>query len=132
MKQILYISFLLFGLLSFGQEADKNAKLIRGFVFEDNLIPANVEVCVKGTSVKTETDLDGKFTIQAKLGDVLIISSFGERPIEITVTEKKCYTAYLFRDTGLYYYTKKGARIIKKKRRKAVRKYKQGFYDCND
>lgn len=132
MKQIFYISFLLYTILSFGQETNNNTKIIRGFVFEEPCLPAHVEVSIKSSGVKTVTDADGKFTIQAKVGDILVISSYGERPIEFIVTEKNCYTAYLFRDTGLYYYTKKGARIIKKKRRKAVRKYKQGFYDCND
>jgi hypothetical protein len=132
MKKNIYILFLLSSVLSFGQEINIKTKIIRGFVFAENLIPAKMEVSIKGTDVKTQTDSDGKFTIEAKEGAVLLITSFGERPIEITITEKNCYTAYLFRDTGLYYYTKKGARIIKKTRRKAVRKYKQGFYDCND
>lgn len=131
MNKIFFLLFL-FTAFSFAQEADKKNKIIRGFVFEDHLIPAQVEVSVKGTDLKTFTDADGKFVIQAKLDDVLVISSFGQRPIEITVTEKNCYTAQLFKDTGLYYYTKKAARVIKKIRRKAMRKYKQGFYDCDD
>jgi len=131
MNKIFFL-LLLFTAFSFGQETNKNTKTIRGFVFEDHLLPAQVEVSIKGTAVKTFTDADGKFTIEAKADDVLVISSFGERPIEITVTEKNCYTAQLFRDTGLYYYTKKAARQIKKIKRKAMRKYKQGFYDCND
>lgn len=128
----LFFVLLLFTAFSFAQETNKKTKIIRGFVFEDYCIPANVGVSVKGTGMKTLTDADGKFTIQSKVGDVLVISSFGERPIEIIVTEKNCYTAQLFKDTGLYYYTKKGARLIKKTRRKTMRKYKQGFYDCND
>lgn len=131
MNKIFFL-LLLFTAFSFGQEANENTKIIRGFIFEDYCLPAQVEISVKGTTVKTLTDADGKFTIQAKVGDVLVISSFGERPIEITITEKNCYTAQLFKDTGLYYYTKKGARKIKKIRRKTKRKYKQGFYDCND
>ncbi|TDO77819.1 hypothetical protein EV143_10351 [Flavobacterium chryseum] len=131
MNKIFFL-LLLFTAFSFAQEANKKNKIIRGFVFEDYLIPAQVEISVKGTDLKTFTDADGKFVIQAKLDDVLVISSFGERPIEITVTEKNCYTAQLFKDTGLYYYTKKAARIVKKIRRKAMRKYKQGFYDCDD
>lgn len=128
----LFFLLLLFTAFSFGQETNKNTKIIRGFVFEDYYLPAQVEVSVKGTAVKTLTDADGKFTIQAKAGDVLVISTFAGRPIEITVTEKNCYTAQLFKDTGLYYHTKKGARKTKKIRRKTIRKYKQGFYDCND
>lgn len=131
MNKILFL-LLLFTAFSFAQETDKKNKIIWGFVFEDHLLPAQVEVSVKGTDLKTFTDADGKFSIEAKLDDVIVISPFGERPIEITVTEKNCYTAHLFRDTGLYYYTKKAARMVKKIRRKAMRKYKQGFYDCDD
>lgn len=110
----------------------KKTKTIRGFVFEDYMIPAQMEVSIKGTDIKTQTDADGKFTIEANEGDVLIISAFGERTIEIIITEKNCYTCSLFRDTGLIYRTKKGHRERNKMRRKAIRKFKQGFYDCND
>lgn len=131
MNKIFFL-LLIFSAFSFAQEADKRNKMIRGFVFEDHLIPAQVDVSVKGTDLKTFTDADGKFIIEAKQDDVLVISSYGQRPIEITVTEKNCYTAHLFKDTGLYYYTKKAARAIKKIRRKTMRKYKKGFYDCDD
>ena len=128
MNKIFFL-LLLFTTFSFAQESNK---MIRGFVFEDYLIPAQVDVSVKGTDLKTFTDANGKFIIEAKLDDVLVISSYLQRPIEITVTEKNCYTTHLFKDTGLYYYTKKAVRVIKKIRRKAMRKYKQGFYDCDD
>lgn len=110
----------------------KDTKIIRGFVFEEHMIPAQMEVSLKGTNVKTQTDGDGKFTIEAKEGDIILISSFGERTIEITVTEKNCYEAYLFRDTGLIYRTKKGYKERNKTRQKTIRKFKQGFYNCND
>ena len=132
MKKNIYILFLLFSALSFGQKINIKTKIIRGFVFQENLIPASMEVSIKGTDIKTQTDTDGKFTIEAKKGEVLLITSFGERPIEITVTEKNCYSIALFRDTELYYYTKKTIRERNKIKRKTIRKYKQGFYDCND
>jgi len=110
----------------------KKTKTIRGFVFEDYMIPAQMKVSIKGTNIKTQTDADGKFTIEADEGDILIISAFGERTIEIIITEKNCYTCSLFRDTGLVYYTKKGIRERNKIRSRTKRKYKQGFYDCKD
>lgn len=132
MKQILCILFLHFYVLSFGQDLNIKTKTIRGFVFEDHMVPARMDVSVKGTDNKTETDADGKFTLVVNEGDIILISSFGERTIEIIITEKNCYEAYLFSDTGLIYRTKKGYRERNKMRRKAIQKFKQGFYDCND
>lgn len=114
------------------KKTEIKTKKIRGFVFEDYMIPAQMEVGIKGTDIKTQTDADGKFTMEANEGDVLLISAFGERTIEITITEKNCYQTYLYRDTGLIYSTKKVHRERNKTRRKAIRKSKQGFYDCND
>lgn len=43
-------------------------------------------VKVKGTTRAASTDADGKFTIDAKTGDILIISSIGFTNKEVTVT----------------------------------------------
>ena len=43
-------------------------------------------VMVKGTTVGTITDFDGKFSVQAKVGDVLQISFIGYKPQEIVVS----------------------------------------------
>lgn len=43
-------------------------------------------VKVKGTTRAAPTDADGKFTIEAKTGDILIISSIGFTNKEVTVT----------------------------------------------
>ena len=133
MKKTILIHLLLFvPIFSFSQEIDQKVKTIRGFIFEEPCIPAHAEVNIKGTDVKAYTDSDGKFTISAKVGDILVDSSFGERTFEIGVTESNCYKGQFFRDDGLYYYPKKVHRERKKKCRKAMRKYKQGFYDCKD
>ncbi|TKB97503.1 TonB-dependent receptor [Pedobacter cryotolerans] len=49
------------------------------------LIPGAV-VKVKGTTKAASTDAEGKFTIDAKTGDILIISSIGFTTKEVTVT----------------------------------------------
>ena len=43
-------------------------------------------VSVKGTSVSTSTDAKGTFTIRAKAGDILLVSSVGYKTKEVTVT----------------------------------------------
>ena len=44
-----------------------------------------VSVTVKGTSVGTETDFDGKYSVKAKNGDVLVFRSLGFKTLEKTV-----------------------------------------------
>ena len=51
---------------------------------DGGLIGASVKI--KGTNVGTMTDMDGNFTIDAKKGDVLVISYIGYTTQEITVT----------------------------------------------
>ncbi|MFU1858655.1 SusC/RagA family TonB-linked outer membrane protein [Sphingobacterium sp. NGMCC 1.201703] len=47
-----------------------------------------VSVKIKGTSKGTSTDADGAFTIQGKVGDVLVVSYIGYSSAEITVSGK--------------------------------------------
>lgn len=51
---------------------------------EGGLIGATVKI--KGTNVGTITDLDGNFTLEAKKGDVLVISCIGYATQEVKVT----------------------------------------------
>ncbi|MDM1295227.1 TonB-dependent receptor [Sphingobacterium sp. N143] len=43
-------------------------------------------VAVKGTSVSTSTDAQGAFSIKAKAGDILVVTSVGYKSQEVTVT----------------------------------------------
>ncbi|MCD8739931.1 SusC/RagA family TonB-linked outer membrane protein [Mucilaginibacter roseus] len=52
-------------------------------------------VVVKGTTKATSTSTDGKFTISAKNGDVLTISSVGYTNKEVAVTSEKNYSITL-------------------------------------
>ncbi|WP_293902484.1 MULTISPECIES: SusC/RagA family TonB-linked outer membrane protein [unclassified Sphingobacterium] len=52
---------------------------------EDGPVSA-ATVSVKGTSVSTSTDAKGTFTIRAKAGDILLVSSVGFKTKEVTVT----------------------------------------------
>ncbi len=67
----------------------KNVLSIGGTVRDEEGNPMpGVSVVVKGTSKGVQTFLDGKFTIEANAGDVLVISSVGFIRQEIAVTGK--------------------------------------------
>ncbi|MCK0132538.1 TonB-dependent receptor [Flavobacteriaceae bacterium F08102] len=66
--------------LSFAQE-----RTITGTVTDDSGPLPGVSILIKGTQKGVETDFDGKFTIQAKTGDVLIFSYVGMATKEVAV-----------------------------------------------
>ncbi|WP_339918650.1 TonB-dependent receptor [uncultured Flavobacterium sp.] len=65
---------------SFAQE-----KVIKGVVSDSSGPIPGVNVVVKGTKVGIQTDFDGKFSIQAKTGDVLVFSFVGLEDKSVTV-----------------------------------------------
>ena len=60
-------------------------KLVSGTVKANGEALIGVAVQVKGTTNGVATDLNGKYTIQASTGDVLVFSYIGMSPQEITV-----------------------------------------------
>lgn len=58
-------------------------------------------VVVKKTTVGTSTDFDGNFSINAKVGDVLVITSLGYVSKEITVGQERQLTIKLQEDASL-------------------------------
>jgi hypothetical protein len=52
----------------------------------DGLPLPGASVIIKGTSLGTQTDFDGKYKIQANIGNILVISYVGMDPIEITLS----------------------------------------------
>ncbi|QEC46090.1 TonB-dependent receptor [Pseudobacter ginsenosidimutans] len=54
-----------------------------------------VTVNVKGTNTTTLTDADGRFTVDARSGDLLAISFVGHRPVEVKITEAASYEVLL-------------------------------------
>jgi glutamate synthase domain-containing protein 3 len=47
---------------------------------------SGVNIAVKGTSKGTQSDALGNFTLDAKAGDVLVVSSIGYKAKEVTVS----------------------------------------------
>jgi Ca-activated chloride channel family protein len=66
-------------------------KTINGIVTEkSNRLPLpGVSIHIKGTTKGTQTDIDGKFTIKAKLGDQLVFSYIGFKQSVVTIAKKE-------------------------------------------
>ena len=142
MKQILYISFLLFAVFSFGQ--DIKTKTIKVFVFGNvsyikTQIPvfeADILIYIDGTVRETKTDKDGKFQIEVKEGDELIFSVLGYDEQKILITDKNCYKIFLWsKDFDVWESRKtfkKNRRYYRKLEKEILKKVKKGIYDCFD
>ena len=71
---------------STGFTAEAQANRVTGVIRDaqgEPLIGATVKV--KGTNRGTATDVDGKYSIVANRGDVLVVSYIGSKPMEVTV-----------------------------------------------
>lgn len=77
----LAILFFVFALqLAYAQD-----KRISGIVSDDSGPIPGVNVLLKGTKNGVQTDFDGKYSIQAKTGDILLFSYMGMEDVTITV-----------------------------------------------
>lgn len=74
---LLTLLLALFVQLSFAQE-----KTVSGTVSDESGALPGVSVIIKGTSTGTDTDFDGKYSIKAKTGDVLVYSYIGYKTTE--------------------------------------------------
>lgn len=66
--------------ISFAQE-----KTVSGTVVDKDGALPGVSVLIKGTTKGTDTDFDGKYTIKANVGDVLVFSYLGYETVERTI-----------------------------------------------
>ncbi len=81
---------------------NEKATTITGVVFDDQDTPLiGATVLVKGTQTGAVTDLDGRFSLKAAKGDVLVVSYIGMLSKEVTVTEQKNYKISLTSNTEL-------------------------------
>lgn len=100
-SNIIYMIFiLLFTLptLTFGQE-----KTITGTIvsLSDNIPLTGATVIVKGTNTGSITDFDGKYTITASTGDVLVFSFIGFQTKEAPVSSQTIINVSLTEDTAM-------------------------------
>ena len=97
-KNLLRFALMLTLAIPFNLFAQKT--MINGVVADnknESIIGANV--LIKGTTSGTITDFDGKFSIEASMGDVLVISYIGMNPTEIKVGSNKNLRITLGEDT---------------------------------
>ena len=78
-KFLMYTLLLLFTAVGYAQQVSGNV------TDNDNLPLPGVNVVVKGTTVGTQTDFDGNYTINTTSGDALIFSYLGQKTVEIAV-----------------------------------------------
>ncbi len=77
------------------------AQGIKGTVMSDGEPVIGATVKVKGTSTATLTDVDGKFSINAKVGDVLEVSYVGLKSTEHTVASATDITIQMLADQSI-------------------------------
>lgn len=77
---ILMCILTLFVQVGFAQE-----KTLSGVVSEEGLPLPGVSVVISGTTNGTQTDLDGKYSLKTKTGDVLVFSFVGMKDVKHTV-----------------------------------------------
>lgn len=84
------------------KKAGTNPMKISGTIVDDNnepIIGANVSM--KGTTIGTITDVDGKFNIEASPGMTLLISYIGYATKEVSVSNQTVYKIKMQEDTQL-------------------------------
>jgi len=70
--RIITLLFLIIVQYGFAQE-----NVIKGFVSSGSDPLPGVSIIIKGTSVGTETDFDGNYSIKASKGDILVFRYLG-------------------------------------------------------
>jgi hypothetical protein len=63
--------------IKIAKDSIKNSKIIKGTVYDTDGPIAGATVLIKGSQDSTYTDFDGKFEIEAQLGDKIEISYVG-------------------------------------------------------
>lgn len=98
MKQKIYIVFVLFFLTAFhvfSQEKISSKSVYSDRITDDNGKPlSGITVRVRGTSAKAKTNANGEFSIQAKHGDLIILSKDGKKINSYTYTGSPHYEVY--------------------------------------
>ncbi len=87
--KVKYYFLLMFIFLGFAQETLAQTKSVKGIVTSasDKTTLPGVSVIIQGTQKGTQTDFDGKYTINASEGDVLVFSYLGFTSKNVTVTK---------------------------------------------
>jgi TonB-linked SusC/RagA family outer membrane protein len=94
-KVLIFIFFLFFSLFSFAQQKI----IVNGIVFNENNVPMpGVSVNLKGTTVGTTTDADGKFSIQVNKGAILDFSYVGMKTQQVKIQDRTNFNIIMQED----------------------------------
>lgn len=74
---------------------------IRGTVSDSSGTLPNVSISVKDTQQGTESDFDGKYSINASKGDVLVFNYLGYKAVEKTVGNSKIINVIMTEDSNI-------------------------------
>lgn len=80
LKGLILLIFVLTTQLLLAQE-----RMISGVVLDKTLPIPNVNIVIKGTKNGVQSDIDGKYKIKAKAGDVIVFSYLGMKDVNVTV-----------------------------------------------
>lgn len=95
MKQIMLIFMIAFT----AQVSLAQVKTVKGLVSDPNGLPLpGVTVIVQGGKIASQSDYDGKYTIQASTGDVLVFSYIGVKTKAVTVASSATINVVLQED----------------------------------
>ena len=96
-KLMLSVFFILVAQLTFAQD-----KTVNGTVTSesDSMPLPGVSVIVKGSSTGAQTDFDGKYSLKASAGDILVYSFLGMKEIELTVGNSNTYDVVMTEDAA--------------------------------
>lgn len=76
-------------------------KTLTGMVTEEGMPLPGVTVVIQGTQLGTQTDLDGKYSIKAKPGQVLVFSFIGLKDVKYTVGASSLHNVSMFTDENM-------------------------------
>lgn len=76
-------------------------KTLTGMVTEEGMPLPGVTVVIQGTQLGTQTDLDGKYSIKAKPGQVLVFSFIGLKEVKYTVGAANTHSVNMLSDENV-------------------------------
>ncbi len=92
-------------------------KTISGSVTDSSGVLPGVSVVIKGTTIGTETNFDGKYSIKAKTGDVLVFGYLGYINVEKTIGASNTIDVLMIEDSNVLEEVVVTAYGIKKEKR---------------
>lgn len=95
-KLLIFLTFFLFLMSAYAQEMN-----IEGTITDNNGVPLpGVNILIKGTTMGTQSDFDGNYSIKANKGDVLVFSFLGFAAKEVEVQNQKTIDVTMTEDTS--------------------------------